>query len=100
MRIQVSAPNRIDIAGGTTDLYPLYLLMYGGFTVNVAITVPSTVTLTTIDDSRFRLCSEDLGESFECHRLEDLPVTGPLGLLGLTLKQFPPPKGLSVTTNN
>lgn len=100
MRIEVSAPNRIDIAGGTTDLYPLYLLMDGGFTVNVAVNVPSKVILTTNDDSVFSLCSEDLGRSFECNCLDNLPMKGPVGLLGLTLKQFPPPKGLSVTTNN
>jgi len=27
MEVTVTAPNRIDLAGGTTDLYPLYLLM-------------------------------------------------------------------------
>ena len=100
MLVEVSAPNRIDIAGGTTDLYPLYLLMHGGCTVNVAINVSSRVTLLTIDDLVFRLCSEDLEESFECKDLDNLPINGPLGLLGLTLRQFPPPKGLSVTTNN
>ncbi|MDR3604227.1 MAG: hypothetical protein P4L38_06320 [Syntrophaceae bacterium] len=100
MRVEVSAPNRIDVAGGTTDLYPLYLLMHGGFTVNVAINVPSRVTLTTNDDCFFRLVSEDLEQSFECKDLDDLPTTGPLGLPGLILRQFPPPKGLNITTNN
>ncbi|MCX5871976.1 MAG: GHMP kinase [Deltaproteobacteria bacterium] len=100
MRVEVSAPNRIDLAGGTTDLYPLYLLMHGGCTVNVAINVPSRVTLLATDDYVLKLCSEDLRESFESTNLDDLPTSGPLGLLGLTLRQFPPPKGLNVTTNN
>lgn len=100
MRVEVSAPNRIDLAGGTTDLYPLYLLMHGGCTVNVAINVTSRVTLLDSHDYVLRLCSEDLRESFESTNLDDLPISGPLGLLGLTLRQFPPPKGLSVTTNN
>ena len=100
MRVEVSSPNRIDVAGGTTDLYPLYLLMHGGFTVNMAINTPSRVTLTTNDDRSFRLVSEDLGQSFECKDLDDLPITGPLGLPGLILRQFPPPKGLIITTNN
>ncbi|MDA8407002.1 MAG: hypothetical protein M0T73_09125 [Deltaproteobacteria bacterium] len=100
MRVEVSAPNRIDLAGGTTDLYPLYILMHGGFTVNVAINVPSRVTLTTSDDCFLRVVSEDLGQSFECKDLDDLPITGPLGLPGLILRQFPPPKGLIIKTNN
>lgn len=100
MRVEVSAPNRIDIAGGTTDLYPLYLLMHGGFTVNVAVNVTSRVTLVTNDDPGFKLHSLDLGQHFECKDLDDLPTTGPLGLLGLTLRQFPPSTGISVTTNN
>jgi len=100
MRVEVSAPNRIDLAGGTTDLYPLYLLMSGGCTVNIAVNVLSRVTLQSTDQQIFKLRSEDLGESFETDSLENLPTNGPLGLLGLTLRQFPPSKGLSVTTNN
>ncbi len=45
MEITVTAPNRIDLAGGTTDLYPLYLLMEGGYTVNLAISLSSRVIL-------------------------------------------------------
>jgi D-glycero-alpha-D-manno-heptose-7-phosphate kinase len=100
MRVDVSAPNRIDLAGGTTDLYPLYLLMSGGFTVNVAINVKSRVTLIETDDQVYRLCSEDLKQSFETDNLDDLPISGPLGLLGLSLLHFPPLRGLNVTTCN
>ncbi len=100
MRVDVSAPNRIDLAGGTTDIYPLYLLMSGGFTVNVAINVKSIVTLIETDDHIYRLCSEDLKQSFESDNLDDLPISGPLGLLGLSLLNFNPARGLSVTTRN
>ncbi|MBI4278482.1 MAG: hypothetical protein HY660_08500, partial [Armatimonadetes bacterium] len=35
--IQASAPTRIDLAGGTLDIYPLYLFEGEGLTVNIAI---------------------------------------------------------------
>lgn len=37
--IHSSAPVRIDLAGGTVDLWPLYVLFPGALTVNVAIEV-------------------------------------------------------------
>ncbi|MBE3576237.1 MAG: hypothetical protein IMX00_00825 [Limnochordales bacterium] len=45
MEIRAIAPNRIDLAGATLDLYPLYLLEDGGYTVNAAISVWSKVLL-------------------------------------------------------
>lgn len=100
MRVDISAPNRIDLAGGTTDIYPLYLLMSGGVTVNIAINVKSRVTLVETEDRVYRISSEDLKQSLETDTLDSLPVTGPLGLIGLTLMHFPPPRGLIVTTCN
>ena len=46
MEITVTAPNRIDLAGGTTDLHPLYLFMEGGCTVVCeSLTTPLIETL-------------------------------------------------------
>ena len=38
MRIESKAPTRIDLAGGTLDIWPLYLFHEGAETVNCAIT--------------------------------------------------------------
>ncbi|HEY4579994.1 MAG TPA: hypothetical protein VIG89_03070, partial [Candidatus Acidoferrales bacterium] len=38
MRIHSVAPTRIDLAGGTLDIWPLYLFHPGAVTVNAAIT--------------------------------------------------------------
>ena len=35
--IRASAPTRIDLAGGTIDIWPLYLFHPGAVTVNTAI---------------------------------------------------------------
>ena len=37
MIIEATAPTRIDLAGGTLDIWPLYLFHPGALTVNVAI---------------------------------------------------------------
>jgi D-glycero-alpha-D-manno-heptose-7-phosphate kinase len=38
MRIESRAPTRVDLAGGTLDIWPLYLFHEGAVTVNAAIT--------------------------------------------------------------
>ena len=43
-----SAPARVDIAGGTLDIWPLYLWHHGARTVNAAVTLRATTTVTPI----------------------------------------------------
>jgi D-glycero-alpha-D-manno-heptose-7-phosphate kinase len=100
MMITVTAPTRVDLAGGTSDIYPLYLFMGGGCTVNAAVTVSSSVRFVTSAGATIRIVSEDLGESRETPSVEDLPTDGPLGLLGRAVKACPPPTGLEMTTRN
>jgi D-glycero-alpha-D-manno-heptose-7-phosphate kinase len=100
MEIKVTAPNRIDLAGGTTDLYPLYLLMDGGYTVNLAISLSSRVILRDRVGSGIRIISEDLEESVEAASPEGLPLDGPLGLIGRAVRALPPETGLEVVTRN
>ena len=45
MRIEARAPTRIDLAGGTLDIWPLYLFHEGAVTVNCAITRYASCTL-------------------------------------------------------
>ncbi len=37
MRIESKAPTRVDLAGSTLDIWPLYLFHPGALTLNVAI---------------------------------------------------------------
>jgi D-glycero-alpha-D-manno-heptose-7-phosphate kinase len=100
MEITVTAPNRIDLAGGTTDLYPLYLLMDGGYTVNVAISLNSRVILRGLDRPGIRIISEDLEKSVEAPNTAGLPVDGPLGLIGRAVRVMPPTTGVEIVTRN
>ena len=44
-RIRTSAPTRIDLAGGTIDIWPLYLFHEGACTVNAAISLRAHVDI-------------------------------------------------------
>jgi D-glycero-alpha-D-manno-heptose-7-phosphate kinase len=100
MELRIAAPNRIDLGGGTTDLYPLYLFMEGGCTVNAAISVRSTVTFKTCRASGVRIFSEDLEKSVEAVGSDHLPLDGPLGLISRAVRMFPPESGLEIVTCN
>jgi len=66
MRISSSAPARVDLAGGTLDIWPLYLFHEDAQTVNFAIDLPASCTIETTTGSAIHLVSRDLGreESF------------------------------------
>lgn len=65
MRIDSSAPTRIDLAGGTYDIWPLYLFHDGATTINAALSLRARCTLTSRRDYRVRLVSDDTGEQVE-----------------------------------
>ena len=98
--IEATAPSRIDLAGGTLDIYPLYLFEEGGLTVNVAITVRSHVRLVTRDDERIRLVSLDTGVTEEAESIEHLHCGGKLDLIARAVKFYPPPTGVTIETRN
>lgn len=100
MFIEVIAPNRIDLAGGTTDLYPLYLFMGGGFTVNASISVKSFTSLQSLDVPEIRITSVDLGETTTLGLHEDWEPNGPLALVMKTIQAFPTNSGVEIVTKN
>lgn len=100
MQIKVTAPNRIDLAGGTTDLYPLNLLLDGGCTVNLAISVSSCVTMRIRSDRTVSILSEDLDQSLCASDSADLDTRGALGLVARAVKVLEPDTGLDIVTRN
>src|SRR6202034_396719 len=69
MRIEARAPTRIDLAGGTLDIWPLYLFHQPAFTLNCAISLYASCTLETRRKSKsIRLISLDTNqrEEFPC----------------------------------
>ena len=60
-RVEARAPTRVDLAGGTVDLWPLHLLLDRPLTVNAAIDVEATATVETADAPGWEIVSRDRG---------------------------------------
>ena len=102
MRITSKAPCRVDLAGGTLDIWPLYLFHANGVTVNFAVDRYTTCVLETRKDREIHLTSKDLGESESFGSLEELRGTQryKLPLAAQILRFFTPETGLDVYTDS
>jgi len=96
--IATSAPTRIDLAGGTIDIWPLYLFHPGAQTLNAAISLRATVRLSTRSDDLIVIQSEDTSTTVEAGRWQDLRSERKLRLLSL-LVHFFEGHGITLTTN-
>lgn len=100
MIIHSKAPMRTDLAGGTLDIYPLYLFTEGGMTLNAAVTIMSEATVETRGDSEVHILAEDIGEEVSAASAADLEIGGKLDLLARIVKFYNPPCGVNVKTRN
>jgi len=100
MRVHAYAPTRIDLAGGTLDLWPLYLLYPGALTLNLAVSRYAHCVVGPRRDRRIVLVSRDNEEREEFATLAVLKKRGRsrLPLLAELVAHFAPPKGLRLTT--
>src|SRR5438045_2742570 len=89
-----TAPTRIDLAGGTIDIWPLYLAHPGASTLNAAISLRAHATIAPRRDGRVALQSIDTHKEVEAARWQDLDPRGDLPLLAL----FPRHYGLANAT--
>jgi len=74
VRVVSSAPTRIDLAGGTIDIWPLYLLHPGAQTLNAAISLRAHCRIESRADDRIVLVSEDTRERVEAPTAADLDL--------------------------
>jgi D-glycero-alpha-D-manno-heptose-7-phosphate kinase len=86
--IRASAPTRIDLAGGTIDIWPLYLFHDGACTVNAAISLRAHVEIEPRTDGRIELRSVDTGKQVGAAGWRELDAGGDLPLLSLAARQF------------
>ena len=98
--IKSTAPTRIDLAGGTLDIWPLYLQFDNPPTLNAAINLYATVELTPRNDQRIFVESKDLQCKAEFKSVETLPEKHSLGLILKTLKYYQPKDGLNLVTSS
>lgn len=100
--IEVHSPTRVDLAGGTLDLWPLFSFLGGASTVNVAIDVRTSAILTPTDGPRIKWTSPDLKfettfPDLEAALKDQDPKTA---LLRLLLGHFRPANGFHLETRS
>ncbi len=97
MHIETSAPTRIDLAGGTIDIWPLYLFHPGAQTINAAISLRARVHIEPRTDSRITIRSTDTGGAVDAEHWQQLRDEPRLRLLSL-LVHFFEAGGITLTT--
>lgn len=104
MRIESKAPTRVDLAGGTLDIWPLYLFHPGAVTINAAITRYASCVIETqpANDQRIHLVSRDTRreESFPSFASMVRAKRYKLPLLAEIAKFFRPEVGFTLTTDS
>ena len=104
MRIESRAPTRIDLAGGTLDIWPLYLFHEGSLTVNCAITRYASCVIETAPETsrRIVLASRDTNrqESFASFDALSRARRYKLPLLAHLVRFFRPTGGFTLTTDS
>ena len=87
-QIRTSAPTRIDLAGGTLDIWPLYLFHERAQTVNAAISLRAHAEIVERTDGKVRLESIDTSKTVEVARWQELADNHGLPLLSRLVRFF------------
>ncbi|MBI5186901.1 MAG: GHMP kinase [Nitrospinae bacterium] len=97
--VKAQAPTRIDLAGGTLDLWPLHCFFPGSVTVNAAIDLYARVTIERRQDAEIHLHSNDSGMHVAASGLSDLNEKKGLDLLRELVRFYSPECGFNLTTD-
>ena len=102
MKIQAQSPCRVDLAGGTLDIWPLYLFHENAVTVNFAVDRYTSCEVQTRDDrkiilrSPIRKARRRSTLSRRCSRTKKYK----LPLLAYIVRFFRPETGIELSTNS
>jgi D-glycero-alpha-D-manno-heptose-7-phosphate kinase len=102
MIITAKSPCRVDLAGGTLDIWPLYLFHANAVTVNFAVNRYTSCELRTRADGKFVLRSRDQKgeETFDSFAALSAAKKYRLPLLAYVIRYFRPETGLEVETHS
>lgn len=101
MKILAKSPTRVDLSGGTFDIWPIYLHFPGAMTINFAIDQFSYAQLETRSDQKILLQAKDIHIDEIFSSAEDLASNiqqSKLPLLAKTALFFKIPSGFTLTT--
>lgn len=88
MQIVSSAPTRIDLAGGTLDIWPLYLFHDGASTLNVAISLRAHAQIAAREEPGVELRSIDADRHLVARHWSELDGNATLSLLALLARHY------------
>jgi D-glycero-alpha-D-manno-heptose-7-phosphate kinase len=97
--VDATAPTRIDLAGGTLDIWPLYLFHPGAVTVNVAIDRRAACRVET-GASGVRIESKDTLQQAEGRDVHEILGGGVLALAAYVLRALGIETGVKVITHS
>ncbi len=102
MIIESSAPTRVDLAGGTIDIPPLFLFHDGAATINFAVSLMARCRIETRNDRKIVLESVDRGVSLETSldAIGELRNEPRLELLSKLVYFFQPETGFNMITDS
>ena len=91
---RLRAPSRIDLAGGTLDIWPISVIVPGAVTVNVAVELRATATVERSGDRKVRIVSKDRRPTGDAvgFRCRSKRPRGSLSLLERLAASFAPGK--------
>jgi len=98
-KVIARAPTRVDLAGGTLDLWPISLLEEGARTVNAAVDLEASARIIPRGDSLIRIQSRDQGAEEVYPRLSEVRTGGRLGFMARLVKELPPATGIDLVTD-
>ncbi|MEJ7606038.1 MAG: hypothetical protein WKF37_07170 [Bryobacteraceae bacterium] len=102
MTIFAQSPCRVDLAGGTLDIWPLYLYHPNAVTVNFAVDRYTSCELKTRSDRRivFRSADQRGEETFESYEALASTLKYKLPLLAWVVRFFQPDTGIELSTDS
>jgi D-glycero-alpha-D-manno-heptose-7-phosphate kinase len=86
--IAASAPTRIDLAGGTIDIWPLYLFHDGALTLNAAISLRAHARIEPRTDGLVALQSTDIDRQCHASHWSQLSDANGLSLLAFLARHY------------
>ena len=100
--ITAQAPCRADLAGGTIDLWPLYLFHPGALTLNFALEILTTCRITPLAGTRIELRSLDTSREETFADLAELNASQKPrhALAAWAVRFFAPEQGLRLETDS
>jgi D-glycero-alpha-D-manno-heptose-7-phosphate kinase len=100
--VSTQAPCRVDLAGGTVDLWPLYLFHPGAVTVNVAVNILTRCRITPNPGKRIHLKSLDTGREDKFANFSELCGARKFNhaLAAHLVKYFGPTGGFTIETHS